>query len=99
MLYDATPHVEFLYACVEKTIRFDLPEEVEFLKKYDHFKAHINNIVDMPASVVDLLFNFLKQNEGHLSHRALEKEFASLDADEIKRIEELYASIWPIEPR
>jgi hypothetical protein len=95
--FDATPHVEFLYACVEKTIRFDLPEEVEFLKKYDHFKAHINSIVDMPASVVDLLFNFLKQSHGHLSQRALEKEFASLNKDEVERIEDLYASIWSAE--
>ena len=95
--FDATPHVEFLYACVEKTIRFDLPEEVEFLRKYDRFKAQVNNLVDMPASMVDLLFNFLKQNQGHLSQRALDKEFARLTDQEVQVIEELYTSMWQLE--
>mgnify|MGYP003657280054 CR=1 FL=1 len=36
--FDATPHAEFLYACVRKTIEEDLPNETGFLRRYDHFK-------------------------------------------------------------
>src|SRR5437016_623914 len=32
--FDATPHAEFLYACVRKTIEEDLPRETEFLERY-----------------------------------------------------------------
>lgn len=32
--FDATPHAEFLYECVRKTIEKDLPREAEFLGRY-----------------------------------------------------------------
>ena len=41
----------------------------------------IETIVDMPDRTVDLLFRFLHQNEGTLSKRAREQEFASLTDD------------------
>jgi hypothetical protein len=37
----ATPHAEFLYACVRKTIDEDLPDEAGFLRKFDRFRAGI----------------------------------------------------------
>ena len=48
-------------------------------------------MVDMPARLSDLAFRFLHQNEGRLSARAREKEFAALTDDEARRIEEIYA--------
>ena len=54
--FDATPHVEFLYACVRKTIEEDLPNETEFIRRYDEFSDRVGNIVDMPDRIVDLLF-------------------------------------------
>ncbi len=92
--FDATPHVEFLYACVEKTIEIDLPQEANFLKCYDIFKTRVESFIEMPDSTVDLLFNFLKQNNGHLSKRAKEKEFAALEVKEVKYIEEIYAEVF-----
>ncbi|MCB1947367.1 Fic family protein, partial [Nitrosomonas sp.] len=92
--FDATPHVEFLYACVEKTIDFDLPREADFLKCYDLFKTHVEYFIEMPDSTIDLLFNFLKQNNGRLSKRAKEKEFSTLTADEVDYIEKNYAEIF-----
>ena len=50
----------------------------------------MNLIVDMPDRLCDLLFRFLRQNDGTLSHRARTKEFAPLTEDEIGRIETLY---------
>ncbi|MER9669548.1 Fic family protein [Mesorhizobium sp. M0203] len=89
--FDATPHAEFLYACVQRTIERDLPEETAFLQRYDQFRQQVDAFIDMPERLTDLLFRFLHQNDGHLSNRAREKEFAALTSDEAGRIEAIYA--------
>ena len=89
--FDATPHAEFLYECVERAIEVDLPAETSFLKGYDSFRRQVEDIVDMPDNTVDLLFRFLRQNDGTLSRRAREREFAELTDDEVVRIEATYA--------
>jgi hypothetical protein len=92
--FDATPHAEFLYACVRQTIEHDLPEETRFLENFDRFRALVESIVDMPDRTLDNLFGFLRQNRGHLSKRAREKEFAALTDDETRRIEQAYADLF-----
>jgi hypothetical protein len=47
----------------------------------------------MPSQTVDLLFRFLKQNEGKLSARARTKEFKELSDKETWEIETLYKRI------
>jgi hypothetical protein len=89
--FDATPQAEFLYDCVKKTALEDLPEESDYLRRYDTFKARIEAIVEMPDRTIDLLFRMLRQNKGKLSKRAREKEFARLTADETQSIEQAYA--------
>ncbi len=88
--FDATPHAEFLYSCVQRTIEQDLPEETNFLSRYDRFRAGLGAIVDMPNRTMDLLFRFLHQNGGRLSKRAREREFSGLTDTEAKKIEQLY---------
>jgi hypothetical protein len=88
--FDATPHAEFLYGCVRRTIEQDLPRETAFLRAYDAFCARVGTIVDMPAGTMDLLFRFLQQNGGRLSGCAREREFSALTDAEAKRIEALY---------
>ena len=90
--FDATPHAEFLYACVRKTIDDDLPNETLFLQKFDRFRTGIQNMLDMPDRTLNNLFGFLRQNRGRLSKRARENEFAELTVDEIAQIEELYGA-------
>lgn len=92
--FDATPHAEFLFECVQKTIENDLPEEASFLQRYDQFKSRAEALVEMPASTVDLLFNFLKQNDGRLSKRAREKEFAPLSDEEVGKFEAVYLELF-----
>jgi Fic/DOC family protein len=92
--FDATPHAEFLYACVKQTIEEDLPRETEFLKRYDQFRARIEAIVDMPERTVDLLFRFLHQNAGRLSRRAREGEFAQMTDPEVTSAEDAYAAFF-----
>jgi hypothetical protein len=88
--FDATPHAEFLYACVKKTIEEDLPRETQFLARYDRFRDRIQAIVDMPGRTVDLLFRFLHQNGGTLSKRARTEEFSKLTEKEAAAAEAAY---------
>jgi hypothetical protein len=88
--FDATPHAEFLYACVRQTIEEDLPRETRFLEQYDRFRSAIETIVDMPERTLDLLFRFLHQNGGRLSRRAREQEFAPLTEAEASAAEQAY---------
>jgi hypothetical protein len=90
--FDATPHAEFLYACVSKTIDDDLPSEADYLRRYDAFNAGVEALIDMPDRTIDLLFRMLHQNDGRLSKRARQREFAKLTDDEARKIEEVYAS-------
>jgi len=93
--FDATPHAEFLYRCVEETVERDLPEEVAYLEAYDRFTAGVQEVVDMPARTVDLLHRFLRQNNGRLSKRARAGEFARLTDAEVARFEQLFQRCFP----
>jgi hypothetical protein len=84
--FDATPHAEFLYECVQA----DLPAEAGFLRRFDGFRQDVEALFDMPERTIDLLFRFLHQNGGRLSQRAREREFAQLSDDESARVEAIY---------
>ncbi|THV15793.1 Fic family protein [Rhizobium rhizophilum] len=92
---DATPQAEFLFSCVARTVDIDLPTETAFLAGYDAFKKHVSVLIDMPDRLIDLLFRFLRQNDGMLSKRARENEFANLTLTEASRIEAIYQEILP----
>jgi hypothetical protein len=89
--FDATPHAEFLFACVARTIDEDLPREAEFLRRHDLFRARVTELVDMPERMLDLLFRFLHQNGGRLSKRARENAFTALEPREVEAVETFYA--------
>ncbi len=93
--FDATPHAEFLYECVARTIDTDLPAETKYLEAYDTFRRSVTEIADMPDGTVDLLFRFLRQNKGVLSKRGRENEFDKLTDDEVAKIETSYADAFP----
>ena len=92
--FDATKQAEFLFACVEETVNKTLPDEVDYLKKYDLLNEFIKNYIDMPDRLVDLLIRFLSQNNGNLSKRAREHEFVKLTDSEVREIEKKYAGIF-----
>lgn len=89
--FDATPHAEFIYECVKRTIEHDLPFETRFFQRYDAFRRQLEKVVDMPERTVDLLFRFLNQNGGILSSRVRKNEFAALTDEEVARIEAIHA--------
>jgi Fic family protein len=92
--FDATKQAEFLYDCVHDTLDRVIPQEVNYLIRYDEFKHFIDNEFEMPDKMVAVLVRFLEQNDGILSKRALNKEFSELKADEIKSIQANYQDIF-----
>lgn len=92
--FDATQQAEFLYKCVAETISEIIPSEVDYLNKYEAFKAYIDNSFEMSDDTVALLVHFLEQNNGKLSERARNKEFRALREYEVVEIEKQYNRIF-----
>jgi Fic family protein len=89
--FDATAPAEFLFDCVAYTLEKTIPQEVAYLQRYDALKAWLDEWFQMPDKLVATLIRFLEQNQGTLSKRAREKEFALLTPEEIAQIEQQYA--------
>jgi hypothetical protein len=92
--YDLTTQVEFLYECVEETIEQIIPDELDYMEKYDQMTKYINTFVTLPDTKVDLLIKFLNQNNGKLSKKKWQKEFDELTDIEISSIEENFQIIF-----
>ena len=92
--FDATIQAEFLYEAVHETITQLWPEEITYLRRYDEMKFFINNYIDMPDRLADLMIRFLYQNDGKFSARARRKEFSALTDAEAKSFETKFADIF-----
>lgn len=92
--FDATTQAEFLYDCLNQAITQSLPEEIDYLLRYDHMKESIKKQFDMPDHIISLLIRFLEQGNGKLSQRGITKEFKALSPDECTQLETLYAEIF-----
>lgn len=94
--FDATKQAEFIFDCVIDTINRIIPEEVNYIYKYDEFKRFIDDEFEMPDKLVPMLVRFLEQNGGTLSKRARDKEFPELKDDEVEKIENAFQEIFEI---
>ncbi len=92
--FDATIQAEFLFDCIDHTIKEIIPEEVSYLEHFDQMKAWLDDNFEMPDKTVALLILFLEQNNGILSNRSRTKEFSALTNDEIQLIENQYQIIF-----
>jgi Fic family protein len=92
--FDATAQAEFLFDCIDHTIREIIPAEMAYLQKYHSMKTWLDTRFQMPDKTTALLIRFLAQNNGALSQRAKEQEFAALNNDEVKEIESRYRELW-----
>ena len=92
--FDATKQAEFLYDCVNDTIQNIIPDEINYLIRYDEFKRYLDDDFEMPDNTVALLIKFLEQYNGKFSKRAREKEFSLLSDKEVEEIEEKYHDIF-----
>ena len=91
--FDATPHAEYLYHCIEETIRRDLGDEIGFLVVFDAAMRKTLEIVDMPDRRASLLVRLILQNRGKLS-RGERPTFAEIKDDELHRIEDAVWHTW-----
>ena len=92
--FDATKQAEFLCGCVEETVLKTLPEEVQYLESHDKMRKFIQEKFDMPDKDMENLIGFLRQNDGKLSKRALNKEFKALSDAEVSMLETKYQEVF-----
>ncbi len=92
--FDATKQAEFLFECVIDTINRIIPEEVNYIYKYDEFKRFLDDRFEMPDKLVSMLVMFLEQNNETLSKRAMANEFTLLNENEVKEIENEFKKIF-----
>jgi hypothetical protein len=92
--FDCTDEAEFLYVCVARTVEYDLPEEIEYLRRHDETLRRIMETVEMPDRLAQDLVMFIRQNAGKLPKRRRAKEFAALTDDEVNLIEAIYNDIF-----
>lgn len=85
--FDATEAAEFLYSCVERTVQYDLPREIDYLRRHDQALRRIMNTVEMPDRVAENLLMFVRQNKGTLPKRRRTGEFKKLTDAEVSLLE------------
>jgi Fic family protein len=94
--FDATAQAEFLFYCANDTLVNVIPNEVEYLKKYDAFKQFLDNRYEMPDNMISLIVGFLEQGNGTLSVRSRKKEFSALTQKEVEEIETTFKEIFDL---
>ncbi|NUQ23284.1 MAG: Fic family protein [Saprospiraceae bacterium] len=92
--FDATRQTEFLYDCVNETIKTIVPKELEYLIRYDTFNKIMEDEYEMPARLIVILVKMLEQNNGTLSKAARRKEFTALTDEEVLHIEKVFGEIF-----
>jgi hypothetical protein len=85
--FDVTLATEFLYSCVERTVEYDLPREIDYLRRHDQALRRIMDIVEMPDRLAENLLMFVRQNKGTLPKRRRAGEFKQLTDDEVSKLE------------
>jgi hypothetical protein len=85
--FDCTDTAELLYSCVQRTVQFDLPREIDFLRRHDEALRRIMDTVDMPDRIAKDLIMFVQQNHGVLPKRRRSHEFSKLTDDEVAALE------------
>ncbi len=91
--FDATRQAEFLAQCVVETIKTTLPQEIDYLRRYDQAKGRIEAFIDLPDATFDLMMGFLRQNAGRFSLRTRDREFKQLTDEEAEAIEGIYQDL------
>ncbi len=92
---DLTEHCVYLLDAIHSTIREDMPDEMNFIQRYEEAKAAIQAIVDMPDKMVDQMILFLHQNKGVFPKRRREY-FAKLTDAEIGAMQSAFRKVFEL---
>lgn len=87
---DLTRQCEFLAQMLEKTIRQAVPQEINFLQKFDHARSAIAEVVDLPDRQREQLLMRLHKNGGKLARKRRQGEFSEITEQEMTDIESAY---------
>jgi len=87
--FDCTETAEFLYACVERTVEQDLPNEIDYLRRHDEAIRRIMESVEMPDRLAENLLMFIRQNHGTLPKHRRTRDFKELRDNEVMLLEEI----------
>jgi Fic/DOC family len=85
--FDATRQAEYLVDRIERTIRFALPAELDYLHRFDDAKRRLAAVADMPDRLASLFIQFCAQNEGRLSIRKREEYFPNARDEDLAAME------------
>jgi len=85
--FDATRQAEYLMDRLERTVRFALPAELDYLQRFDDAKRRLATKIDLPDRRASLFIQFCTQNGGHLSARKRAEFFPELSDAEISEME------------
>ena len=92
--FDCTEAAEFLYACVQRTVEYDLPIQIDYLRRHDEAMARIMEMIDMPDRLAQNLILFIRQNGCTLSKRKREKDFSALTDEEVQGLENIIQDVF-----
>ena len=85
--FDCTDEAEFLYSCVARTVDYDLPKEILYLKGNDEALRGIMNAIEMPDRLAQDLVMHIRQNKGKLSKKRRNGIFEKLTDGEVSEAE------------
>ena len=87
--FDLTPHVSFIEKCLTTAIEQDLPNEIDWLTRYDKAAGRISAGIDgMPSRLVGTMIGVILDNNGSLSKGKRKKLFPEMTDDEVAFVEE-----------
>lgn len=86
---DLTHQVEYVHDIIARTIS-SLPQELDYLRRYDRARASLRRVVDLPDQRLSSLLERLGDGRGTLSKNK-RKQFSELTDDEVQRVQAAYA--------
>ena len=89
--YDCTDEAEFLYDCILQTTEFDLPREIDYLRRHDTAVKQIINAFEMPGRTAEDIIMLIRRNGGVFPKGRRKKEFARLTENEVTTLEAIVA--------
>lgn len=87
---------DFVTRCAEQALEQSLVDETAFLQAYDRAYARIDREFDLPNRTINLLIQWIRQNNGRMPERRRNAtELLLLKPQQIERIEVIVADCFP----
>ncbi len=84
---DFTLQAEFLYTALERTVEYDLQQEIDYLLGFDKAYKALNDLMDWPPHTLELFIQVSHANAGKLSANKRKSHFHWMKDHEIRAAE------------